>query len=106
MSLPLPSEPVALRAELRAAVAESPDDAHVLVTDALTRHLSESWGPAEAEEPLVRRVVDGCRYESYLWVMGDRRWSQLADTLAGRVQRRRHHPAGRSGAPPRRATAG
>lgn len=94
MSLPLPPEPEALRAELRRAVADSPAEAHALVGAALAEYLGSAWSPELAHPALVRRVVEGSRYESYLWVMGDRRWSQLVDTLAGRLQRRRHHPAG------------
>lgn len=75
-------------------MAESPHEADRLVADALAGYLSTAWADEDAPPGLVRRVIDGCRYESYLWVMGDRRWSQLADTLAGRLHRRRVHPAG------------
>ncbi len=81
-------------------MAESPHEAHRLVADALVGYLTRAWGDEGAPPGLVRRVVDGCRYESYLWVMGDRRWSQLADTLAGRLQRRRPHPAGATAGSP------
>lgn len=98
MSLHLPAEPDELRAELRRSVAERPADAHALVGRSLAGYLWSAWGDDLAPLPLVRRVVDGSRYESYLWVMGDRRWAQLVDTLAGRLERRRDHPAGRQAA--------
>ena len=97
MSIPLPPEPDAVRAALRLAVAEAPASADRLVSAALCEALATAWDEDVADATLLRRVVEGCRYEAFLWVMGDRRWSQLADTLAGRLQRRRHHPAGRAG---------
>lgn len=93
MSALAPPEPEALRAELRLAVAEAPDAAHDLVARALSHHLGSWPGMAPVDNDLLRRVADGCRYEAFLWVMGDRRWSQLADTLLGRIERRRR-PAG------------
>lgn len=97
MNPPLPPEPEALRGELRAAVAEAPEAAHDLVADALCRHLASRPGAERADGALLRQVVEGCRYEAFLWVMGDRRWGQLAETLLGRIQRRRHDLAGRAG---------
>ena len=95
MSPPAPPEPEGLRTELRLAVAEAPDAAHDLVAGALCDHAG-SWPVlAGVDGDLLRRVAEGCRYEAFLWVMGDRRWSQLVDTLLGRIERRR--PAGRAG---------
>lgn len=94
MSVPVPPDPEDLRATLRRVATEAPDEAHERIADALCDHLAGTWGTDIAHPALVRQVVESCRYESYLWVMGDRRWSQLADTLIGRLQRRRHHPAG------------
>jgi hypothetical protein len=45
-------------------------------------------GPAGASFNDVRRATSDYRREVWLWVAGERTWSQMAEGLAGRVDRR------------------
>jgi len=99
-------ESEALREQLRAAVGEDHMAAHALVETALTRYLLDAWHGTFVGEDLVGEVVAGCGYESWLWVMGDRRWAQLADTLAGRLYRRAGQPGAAVASCQRSVTAG
>lgn len=85
--VPVPSEPEALRPGLRAGVAEAPGNAHELVAAALAGHLA-TWAAPHAEPAVLASVLEASRYETFLWVMGDRPWGQVGDHLAGRLARR------------------
>jgi hypothetical protein len=90
--LVIPDEPEALRADLRQAVlggqawADLPEDLD------LATWLWDRWQPTLEPAGLDRRrfagMVAASRREQWLWVLGDRQWSQFADGLAGRVLRR------------------
>lgn len=99
MNAAVPPEPDALRAELRHAAAERPEEADALVAAALHGYLGGSWQVAGADVDLLAQVLEGAHYETRLWVMGDRRWRPLVDTIDGRMRRRRH-VAERAGAAP------
>lgn len=92
MRLRAPEEPPALRAELRRLAGERPARARDEVARRLAALLWECWAPALREagagHELVRDQVGASAYETWLWVMGDRRFEDLADSLAGRVARR------------------
>jgi hypothetical protein len=92
--LPLPEEPVELRARVRALVEEAPARGAALIDqgDWIANLLWERWGPLLEEAGMSRarflRVVAGYRRELWLWVMGERTWAQSAGGLLGRVRRR------------------
>jgi hypothetical protein len=92
--LPLPEEPLALRLHTRALVEEAPDRGAALVDAGswIADPLWEHWGPALERAGMDRGrflgIVAGYRRELWLWVMGERTWSQAAGGLLGRVQRR------------------
>lgn len=92
--LPIPAEPLALRALGRTLLEQAPDDGLPLIAsggwiaDAL-------WGWWQA--PLERGGMDRARFdrvvadygnELRLWAIGERPWDQCAGGLAGRVSRR------------------
>jgi hypothetical protein len=90
--LGIPDEPVALREDLHRAIlggqawTDLPEDLD------LAAWLWERWQPTLEPAGLDRRQFDvvaaAGRREQWLWVLGDRQWSQFADGLAGRVLRR------------------
>ena len=92
--LPLPEEPVELRARTRALVEQAPEQGSALLDAAswIVGPLWERWGPALESAGMDRErflaIVTGYRRELWLWVMGERTWAQSADGLRGRVQRR------------------
>lgn len=92
--LPLPEEPVELRARMRALVEEAPARGAALIDEAewIAGPLWERWGPLLEPAGMGRarflQVVAGYRRELWLWVMGERTWAQSADGLLGRVRRR------------------
>jgi hypothetical protein len=92
--LPLPEEPVALRAGVRALVEEEPERGAALIDGAawIADPLWERWGPLLEPAGMSRarflEVVAGHRRELWLWVMGERTWAHSAGGLAGRVRRR------------------
>jgi hypothetical protein len=92
--LSLPEEPVELRRRTRALVEEDPDRGAAVVDAGafLADPLWERWGPALESAGMDRDrfagVVAGYRRELWLWVMGERTWTQSAGGLLGRVRRR------------------
>jgi hypothetical protein len=92
--LPLPEEPVALRASVRALVEGEPERGAALIDGAawIADPLWERWGPPLEAAGMSRarflQVVAGYRRELWLWVMGERTWAHSAGGLLGRVRRR------------------
>lgn len=92
--LPIPEEPVRLRASVRRLVAENPAAAQAKISDGewITRRLWQAWGPELRERGMPRRefreVVQGYRRELWLWVAGERTWAQCVEGLEGRARRR------------------
>jgi hypothetical protein len=93
-TLPLPEEPVELRARVRALVEETPARGAALLDEGewIAGLLWERWGPLLEPAGMSRarflQVVAGYRRELWLWVMGERTWAQSAGGLLGRVRRR------------------
>jgi hypothetical protein len=93
-TLPLPEEPVELRARVRALVEEAPARGAALIDQGewIVGPLWERWGsllePAGMSRARFLQVVAGYRRELWLWVMGERTWAQSAGGLLGRVRRR------------------
>jgi hypothetical protein len=92
--LPLPVEPVELRARVRARVEQEPGRGAALIDGGawIADPLWERWGPLLEPAGMSRarflQVVAGYRRELWLWVMGERTWAQSAGGLLGRVLRR------------------
>jgi hypothetical protein len=92
--LPLPEEPVELRARTRALVEQAPErgaalvDAGSWIADPLWDHWGSTLEPAGMDRERFLVVVADYRRELWLWVMGERTWAQTTDGLAGRVRRR------------------
>jgi hypothetical protein len=92
--LPIPEEPLRLRASVRKLVAEDPQAAETKLSDGewITRRLWQAWGPELRGRGMPRRefreVVQGYRRELWLWVAGERTWRQCAEGLEGRTRRR------------------
>jgi hypothetical protein len=99
--LSLPEEPLALRLHTRALVEEDPERGAALVDDGswIADPLWERWGPALEPAGMDRErfggIVVGYRRELWLWVMGERTWTQSVGGLLGRVQRRLPPPRNR-----------
>ena len=92
--LPLPAEPVALRAETRALVERSPADGAALISrgEWIAEPLWHGWGAvlegAGMRKAQLVQITADYRRELWLWVMGERTWAQCVDGLRGRVLRR------------------
>ena len=91
LGLEFPEEPVALRRHLRDALLEGDrwPDGH---DDDLARWLWERWQPVLGPAGLTfdrfaGELVDN-RREWWLWLMGERQWSQVVEAQAGRIVRR------------------
>lgn len=93
VSLPVPPEPVARRRELRAELLEGVAwEARFGPELGVGELLWEPWGATLGAAGLTREtftaVVRGYRREIWFWILGDRVWGQVAEGLAGRLQRR------------------
>jgi hypothetical protein len=90
VALSIPAEPVGLREE----VARDPARAEGWFADGerLVAFFWEAWGeeldPSGLTEAGLLEIVREYRRELWLWAMGERRWNQAAEGLAGRVRRR------------------
>ncbi len=93
-NLPLPPEPVELRAETRAFIEDSPEEGIRLVNDGhpLAGLLWEEWGErlegADMDYERFLQIARGYAGEIRLWVMGERPWDHCVAGFAGRVLRR------------------
>ncbi len=91
----LPEEPASLRDAQRGNALLEPvslDGALTETSGKFAGWLWASWEPqlqsagiAQDDLPLL---LGGYRREIWLWLMGDRRWQQMAAGLAGRASRR------------------
>lgn len=92
--LPVPDEPVPVRERALALARSDPGAARRRLAGGewIADALWEAWGPvleaAGAERALVVQAAAEYRLELWLWVVGERIWSQCAEGLAGRVARR------------------
>jgi hypothetical protein len=92
--LPLPDEPLELRASVRALLDDAPDEGLRALADGgwLVPLLWEEWGallePLGWRRITFQQVVAGYHNEARLWIMGERPWAHCVSGLAGRVQRR------------------
>jgi len=91
--LNLPEEPEELRRSLRDAVLAGGDWREGFSDDiCIGVWLWEQWGPtlepAGMDRETFVEIVTGYRRELWFWLMGDRRWAQFVEGLAGRVGRR------------------
>jgi hypothetical protein len=87
-----PPEPGALYAELRTLYAVDPARARRRIAPSVASVCWGAWraelGPAGASFNDVRRATSDYRREVWLWVAGERTWSQMTEGLAGRIDRR------------------
>ena len=94
VELAVPEEPAELRDRVRALAEQDPAAAGDLLGrgEWITGPLWRSWGPALRRAGLdrawLRRLAVGYRRELWLWVAGERTWTQCAGGLLGRVRRR------------------
>lgn len=92
--LPLPDEPVELKAETRALLEDSPEKGGRLISEAafVADLLWEEWGAdLESAGMGYDRFMEISRSyvgELRLWVVGERPWDHCAAGLAGRLSRR------------------
>ena len=92
--LPLPEEPVELRAETRALLEDRPEEgARVIgdaafVADLLWDEWAEDLEDAGMDRDRFLEISRGYSGELRLWVVGERPWDHCAAGLAGRVRRR------------------
>ncbi|HYA68431.1 MAG TPA: hypothetical protein VED63_06840 [Acidimicrobiales bacterium] len=89
----LPEEPEELRLGLRDAVLGGGDWREGFSDDiCIGVWIWEQWRPtlepAGMDRETFVEVVTAYRRELWFWLMGDRRWGQLIEGLAGRVGRR------------------
>ena len=87
-----PSEPVLLARNLRRLLGEDPERAHLDIPKRLSARLWRVWGvelrQAGATPRLLRLTCAGYEREIWLWLLGDRPWSQMLSGLRGRLLRR------------------
>jgi hypothetical protein len=94
LELPLPAEPVALRARTRALAERAPAEGAALIDGGewIADTLWSCWGPALEEAGMRRaqlvQIAIDYRMELWLWVMRERTWAQCMSGLRGRVLRR------------------
>jgi len=86
-------EPAGLLDDLRLLSAERPALARSEAPKRLAAVAIAAWHDRLVQSGISSAVIgpafEGARREIWLWVEGDRNWSQLAPHLAGRVVRRR-----------------
>ena len=93
-TLPMPSEPVRLRADTRALLEENPEDGMKTIKDArfVAEPLWEEWGDELEEAGMAYdaflTIARSYAGELRLWVVGERIWEHCAAGLVGRVTRR------------------
>lgn len=93
-SLPMPHEPLAVRADTRALLEENPEDGMKIINDArfVADPLWEEWGDELEEAGMAYdaflSIARSYAGELRLWVVGERIWEHCAAGLAGRVTRR------------------
>ena len=92
--LPLPGEPVELRAQTRALLEDWPEDGARVIGDAtfVADPLWDEWGEALEGAGMNRgrfmEIARGYSGELRLWIVGERPWDHCVAGLAGRVHRR------------------
>ena len=91
--LEFPDEPVDLRVGLRDALLEGQEWPGGVEDDlCIGRWLWARWGSALEPEGMDRKGFDvellADRRELWLWLMGERQWSQFVESLMGRILRR------------------
>ena len=88
----VPPEPAGLRASLQALALDHPAAAVGAAADRVAGALAEAAagevvclciGPAA-----LRSAARSYKREIWLWVMGERRWEQTAESIVGRAARR------------------
>jgi hypothetical protein len=86
------AEPVDLLRRLRRLGADAPDtvryEAARLVSQRLWRRWRAELAPFGVGPAAVRTWIQADDRELWLWILGDRPWSQVLDALAGRAARR------------------
>ena len=88
-----PAEPVELRRRLRAAAAADPAAARRDLAGGrpVADELWRSWRPEleilGADRAALTAAASALARELWLWVMGERRWPEVAALLYGRVAR-------------------
>jgi hypothetical protein len=94
VELPLPEEPVELQARTRALVEQDPArGAEEIargewIAELLWRHWGATLQRHGTDRQRLLEIIRDYRRELWLWVMGERTWTQCAAGLAGRVRRR------------------
>jgi hypothetical protein len=92
--LPLPDEPIDLKAHIRTLLEQSPETGLQLLAAGewiaipLWDHWQVSLEPRGMDRARFLRIVIDYRNELRLWVMGERPWGHCVGGLAGRVARR------------------
>lgn len=90
--VPARPEPVALRRALRALAGDDPVTGRSEATRRLAATLWRTWRAEFAPHGMTakqfREVVAGAGQEVWLWVMGDRPFDQIQESIAGRARRR------------------
>jgi hypothetical protein len=90
--LHVPDEPTARADRWRTAVlGGGPLDAVLGGPEGVTAWLWSRWralGTAGLDEAALGRIVQGYRRELWLWLAGERTWTQCCAGLIGRITRR------------------
>jgi len=87
----LTEEPVELRDRLRALAAAEPNRVRCRLVDEVAQLAAEGVLPAfeaRATKLDVKAVCKGYERELWLWLVGERTWTQCASGLEGRFLRR------------------
>lgn len=93
-------EPVALRASLRDAIGDDPvvglGEAIRSVSELLYSNWETDLAPRGVDARSFSEIVSGVSNEVWLWLMGDRPYTQLTAAIAGRSLRRSRPPSART----------
>jgi hypothetical protein len=93
LRLVIPPEPAELREWMRATLLAGSDPREDFTNDVCLGVLVwERWRsslePAGLDREAFVEVIETYGREIWLWIMGERRWEQCIEGLAGRVSRR------------------
>jgi hypothetical protein len=92
VALEVPDEPLDLKVALRHALLDGRPQGELPAELDVAAWLWDQWGaelePVGFDRDQFAQALDANRRELWLWLIGDRQWTQFASGLVGRISRR------------------